>query len=90
MLQYLLLGLRCITFPNHKAVQYVVVRPHGICMSHCNKFTPCGARLMRPVEIPVFISTADGVWETEEMLSKQRLHKPGLNADKVQLASKGL
>lgn len=45
---------------------------------------------MRPVEIPVFISTADGVWETEEMLSKQRLHKPGLNADKVQLASKGL
>lgn len=38
---------------------------------------------MRLVDIPVFISTADGVWETQEMLSKQRLHKSGLNADKV-------
>lgn len=47
-------------------------------MSHCNKFTPSGARLMQQVDICVFMST-HGVWEAQETLSKQRLHKSGPN-----------
>lgn len=36
---------------------------------------------MQQVDISVFISTDDGVWETQERLSKQRLHKSGSNAE---------
>lgn len=49
-------------------------------MSHCNKFTPSGARLTQQVDICVFMSTR-GVRVAQEMLSKQRLHKPGSNVD---------
>lgn len=33
------------------------------------------------VDIYVFISTDDGVCEMQEMLSKQKLHKSGSNAE---------
>lgn len=59
-------------------------------MSHCNKFTPSGARLMQQVDISVFISTDDGVWETQERLSKQRLHKLGSNAENSSVCFKGV
>lgn len=59
-------------------------------MSHCNKFTPGGARLMQPVDISVVISINDGVWEAQEMLSKQRLDKSGSNAEYGSVCFKGV
>lgn len=43
-------------------------------------FTPSAARLMQQVVFSVFISTNDGVWEAQEMLSKRGVHKSGSNA----------
>lgn len=63
------------------------------CMSHCNKWTPRGARLLQRVDTSGFISADDGVGEAQERLSKQRLHKSGSfseHSNIVQFASKGL
>lgn len=42
------------------------------------------------VDISVFISTDDGVCEMQEMLSKQKLHKSGSNAEYSSVYFKGV
>lgn len=60
------------------------------CMSHCNKGTPSGARLLQLVDTSGFISADDGVGEAQERLSKQRLHKSGSYNGQSSVCFKGV
>lgn len=60
------------------------------CMSHCNKGSCSGARLLQLMDTSGFISAADGVGEAQERLSKQRLHKSGSYNEQSLVCFKGV